>query len=273
VIVADRWYDSHPDLEIYFQGDILSGIPFPTLPTFLPAAKQESWAILRPRLRRQGEENRPDGKILKTLPNELVGRAAKDVPDVWSRPNEEGEFVITQCNKIHVAVVSRSCDIDKASRKHFLIAPVFHVRDLVPEQRTAEKLRDLRANGIMHWFYLPEKPQTFPESFVDLSQMTALHRTFFGVDLLRANLVARLSAEGTTAFQQSLSLFYGVEFGFSHKDVCRQAGRYSCASCFFSHRNQHHVQDFAAGTAFGACPHCREDAMWVKVPPQPQPRA
>jgi hypothetical protein len=266
VITADRWYDTNPDHQNYYQGDILSGIPFPVWPTFLPAAKQDVWGILRPRPRRQNADMHPAGEALWTLPNDLIARAAKDFPDAWARPDQDGEYVITFCRKIHVAVISRSCDIDKANRKHFLVAPVVHVRDLKPEQRTDEKLRDLRANEIFHWFYLPEKQPNLPESFADLSQMASLHRTFFDEEILRDNFVARLSGEGTAAFQGSLSSFYGVSFGFASHDTCPQNGRYACSSCFHAGKNEPYSREVSAGNIFGDCGFCREDAMWVKMP-------
>lgn len=265
MITADRWYDKNPELNNYYQGDILTGIPFPTLPTFLPAAKQDDWGILRPRARRQADV-RPVREVLRNLPNELIGRAAKDVPDAWAREDIEGEYVIAHCKKIAVALVSRSCDIDKHSRKHFLVAPVVHIKDLQPEQRTEEKLRDLRANEIFHWFYLPEKVPKLLESYADLSQMLPLHRTFFDVETLRANLIARLSAEGTIAFQSSLSNFYGVKFGFSPEDTCPQRGRYACSACFHLGSANPYSRDFNAGDTFGYCGFCREQALWVKMP-------
>jgi hypothetical protein len=266
VITADRWYDKNPDLKNYYQGDILSGIPFPTLSTFFPAGKQDVWGILRPRRKGQNDAVRPVGEVLRNLPNELIGRAAKDIPDAWTRPDGDGEHVITFCRKMHVALISRSCDIDKAMRKHFLVAPIVHVRDLIPAQRTDDKLRDLRANEIFHWFYLPEKEPHLPESFADFSQMVPLHRSFFDETVLKEQFAARLSGEGTLAFQQSLSSFYGINFGFAPHDTCPQNGRYSCASCFHGGRTEPSSRDVVAGNFFGDCQFCREATMWVKMP-------
>jgi hypothetical protein len=265
VITADRWYDETPDLKSFYQGDILSGIPFPTLPTFFPATKQDTWGVLRPRRKGQNDV-RPAGEVLRNLPNELIGRAAKDFPDVWARPDGDGEYIITFCRKMHVVLVSRSCDIDKAMRKHFLVAPIIHVRTLQPEQRTDEKLRDLRAGEIFHSFYLPERSPNLPESFADLSQMLPLHRSFFDETVLKENLVARLSSEGTLAFQQSLSNFYGTRFGFAPHDTCPQDGRYACGSCFHAGQSEPYSRDFNAGNVFGECGFCRENVVWVKMP-------
>ena len=266
MITAERWYDKYPDLKNYYQGDILSGIPFPTLPTFLPAPKQDVWGILRPRPKKQNVDARPIAEIIRNLPNELIGRAAKDVPDAWARADGDGEHIIAFCRKMYVAMVSRSCDIDKDARKHFVVAPIIHVKDLKPEQRTDEKLRDLRENEIFHWFYLPEKDPNLPESYVDLSHMLSLHRTFFDEETLRANFVARLSSEGTIAFQGTLSNFYGTRFGFASKDTCPQTGRYACSACFHAGREEPYSREFKEGNVFGDCGNCREEALWVKMP-------
>jgi hypothetical protein len=262
VITADRWYDQAPTLNCYFQGDVLSGIPLPALPTFLPATKQDAWGILRPRHRRQGDV-RPVGEILRNLPNELIGRAAKDVPDAWAGV---GEHIIAFCKKTTVTIISRSCDIDKHSRKHFLVAPVVHINDLKAEQRTDEKLRDLRANEIFHWFYLPEQGPQLPESYADLSQMLPLHRSFFDEETLQTNFVARLSAEGTAALQTSLSNFYGIKFGFSLEDACPQTGRFACSNCFHSGQAVPYSRNFTSGETFGECNLCGRSALWVKMP-------
>jgi hypothetical protein len=266
VITAERLYEPNPELQNYYQGDILSGIPFPTLPTFLPATKQDVWGILRPRpaRNRPNAEARPIAEILRNLPNDLIGRAAKDIPDAWTRP--EGEYIIAACRKMTVLMVSRSCDMDKDSRKHYLVAPVVAIDSLREEQRTEEKLRDLRANKIFHWFYLPEKPPSLPESYADLAQMLPLHKTFFDDATLRASLVTRLSPVGTISLQSSLSSFYGIKFGFAPEDICPQTGRYACSSCFHSGRPAPYSRDFKAGNVLGDCGFCREEAMWVKVP-------
>jgi hypothetical protein len=265
VITAERWYEQNPELNNYYQGDILSGIPFPALPTLLPAARQDAWGVLRPRPKRQADPRTAE-EVLRNLPNELIGRAAKDVPDAWGRADIDGEYIIAHCRKMSVAVVSRSCDLDKDSRKHFLVAPVVHIKDLKADLRTEGKLRELRDNEIFHWFYLPERPPNLIESFADLSQMVPLHRTFFDKETLRTNLVARLSAEGTTAFQVSLSNFYGVKFGFSPEDKCPQSARYACSACFHSGRKEPYSREFREGDLFGDCGHCREDAIWVRMP-------
>ena len=263
MITADQWYEENPDLSNYYQGDVLSEIPFPTLPTFLPASKQDTWGILRPRASRNRlADNRPVAEIMRNLPNELIGRAAKDVPDAWSDQN--GEHIIAHCRKTTVMLISRSCDVDKLQRKHFLVCPVIAVGSLPEAQRTEEKLRDLRANDIFHWFYLPPKG-TFPESFADLSIMGHLHRSFFDTELLKTNLLVRLSGAGTAGFQSALSNFYGKQFGFSPPDKVPQAGKFACSSCFHAGRAAHPPKNLVEGDFFGDCPACGEEAMWVRL--------
>ncbi|HTR47425.1 MAG TPA: hypothetical protein VMM16_08585 [Verrucomicrobiae bacterium] len=203
-------------------------------------------------------------EVLRNLPNELIGRAAKDVPDAWERP--EGEHIIAACRRMNVIMVSRSCDIDKDSRKHFLVAPVVAIDALKPEQRTDEGLADLRANKKFHCFYLPPKVPALPESYSDLSQMLPLHRSFFDDATLRERLIARLSGAGTIAFQRSLSEFYGTKFGFAPEDTCPQSGRYACSACFHSGQPKPYSRLVDQGKVFGDCGMCRENALWVRVP-------
>jgi hypothetical protein len=259
VITAEQWYDASPDHRNYYQGDVLSGFPLHSLPTFLPAAKQDVWGVLRPR----HNKGRPVEEVVRNLPNELIGRAAKDWPDAWTMPH--GEHVITGCKKMQVMLISRSCDIDKPSRKHFLVAPVISVMTLDGGQRTDDKLQSIRDNDIFHWFYLPARGANLSESFADLSQMVHLHRSFFDSETLSANLAARLSAMGTAALQSSLSDFYGTKFGFAPRDRCPQPARYACSACFHSGQPTPPSRNMGEGQSFGNCDLCGENAIWVKV--------
>lgn len=259
MIGAADWYDENPDFRNFYQGDVLTDFPFPNLPTFLPANKQDVWGVLRPRYLK----GRSIAEVVRNLPNDLIGRAAKDWPDVWATGSPE--FVIAACEKRTVMVVSRSCDIDKNSRKHFLVAPVATVDSLQTAQRTEDKLRDLRNNDIFHWFYLPANGG-IPESFADLSQIVPLHRSFFDDALLNSSLAARLSARGTAELQSSLSDFYGTKFGFASEDACPQSARYACAACFYSGQPTPTAMDCEEGLRFGDCDYCGDGALWIKVP-------
>jgi hypothetical protein len=260
VINAEQWYDAVADLQNYYQGDVLSDFPLFSLPTFLPAAKKEVWGVLRPRHNR----GRPIEEVLRNLPNELIGRAAKDWPDVWTMPH--GEHIIASCKKMRLMLVSRSCDIDKHSRKHFLVAPVVAVTALEAAQVADEKLRDIRDNNIFHWFYLPAKDPQLPESIADLSQMMTLHRSFFDDETLCTNLVARLSSAGTAALQSVLSDFYGTKFGFAPEDRCPQTAHYACSACFHAGQPTPRSRDVNEGEQFGGCGLCGENTLWVKLP-------
>lgn len=263
MITAEKWYDPNPDLTKCYQGDILSGIPFIVLPTFRPAEHETAWGVLRPK----DPRGRPLAESLRNLPNYLIARAAKDWPDVWTLKELDGaEYVMAVCKKRRVMLVSRSCDIDKNSRKHFLVAPVVAFTELHPDQqRDEEKLRDIRANEIFHWFYLPGSDK-LPESYADLSQIVPLHRTFFDRDVPTNNLLARLSSLGTGALEVALSNFYGRQFGFAPEDICPQDGLYSCSSCFYSGRAKQHVKKVRKENNFGVCDFCGDSAMWVKLP-------
>lgn len=259
MITAEQWYDASPDLRNYYQGDVLSDFPLHSLPTFLPATKQDVWGVLRPRQTR----GRTVEEVLRNLPNELIGRAAKDWTDVWTMPH--GEHVIAGCKKTQVMLISRSCDIDKPSRKHFLVSPVIAVATLDEAQRTEEKLQSIRENDIFHWFYLPANGTKLPESFADLTQMLPLHKSFFDGDTLNRSLVVRLSGVGTTALQSTLSNFYGTKFGFAPKDRCPQTARYACSACFYSGQPTPHSQNIPEAQQFRNCDLCGENALWIKV--------
>lgn len=201
-------------------------------------------------------------EVMNSLPTRLVGRAAKDVTDRWTMP--EGEYVVAGCRKMNVMIVSRSCALDNTKRKHFLVAPVVAVDELQPEQRTDQKLNDLRLNNIPHAFYLPAI-QGLRESYADVLRLVPIHRSFFPCDSIAGVLLARLSSQGGTALQCSMSNHFGKQFGFDHEDICQQAGQYSCSNCFHAGmKTQTHR--FLENQPFGPCPGCGGDASWVKLP-------
>jgi hypothetical protein len=196
------------------------------------------------------------------LPVELVGRAAKDVPDKWRMP--EGEFVASHAKKQNVMIVSRSCALDNPARKHVLVAPVIAVESLPPEQRGDEKLADLRENNIPHFFYLPAA-RGLAESYADLLLLTPIHRSFFPIDNMETRVAVRLSSRGIAAVQHAMSKHFGTQFGFDFEDICPQEGPYACSNCFHK-GTPTQPRNFAADRAFGVCERCGEDAAWVKLP-------
>jgi hypothetical protein len=258
VITADRWYDQQPDATLHYQGDVVKDIPFPTFPPSLPATRQEVWPLLRP----SNLRGRTINDAMAQLPVQLIGRAAREVPDGWNLPS--GEFAATHFKKQNVILISRSCALDNPSRKHCTVAPVREARSLPEAERRDDKLRDLRENDIPHLFYLPAK-DGLAESYADLLLLTPVHRSFFPTEAIGQVLVARLSSAGMMALQHTMSAHFGTKFGFDHEDVCTQTGRYSCSNCFHSGMATQ-TRTVQAQQPFSLCPACAEDAMWVKLP-------
>lgn len=258
MITAERWYDGNPDLTNFNQGDVIKDIPYAFWPQIKTASGASVWGILRP-LEQMGRSLR---EVLSSLPNQLVGRAEKDVPDAWKEP--DGEYVISGCKKMNVMIVSRSCAVDNPKRKHFLIAPVVAVGSLPEAQRGAGKLEELRKNGIPHYFYLP--PQTgLAESYADLLRLEPIHRSFFEIQDMQVQLVARLSSTASDTLQMALSQHFGTQFGFDCNDTCPQTGEYSCSNCFHEGLKVEKIT-FYAQKSFGPCKLCNEAAAWVKMP-------
>jgi len=257
VITAERWYDQHPDLTLHYQGDVIRDIPFPVFPPTLPASKEESWPILRP-MRLKG---RTVEQAMRQLPFELIGHAAKDVPDAWSLPS--GEWGIVHFKKQNVMMVSRSCALDYPKRKHVLVAPVHTVESLPEQEQEEAKLTSLRSNEIPHLFYLPAI-QAMPESFADLLVLTPIHRTFFRAEEIPVKRVARLSSVGTMALQHAMSDHFGTQFGFDQNDLCTQPVRYSCSNCFHAGSGVR-TKTVSLNQRFGTCDGCGEAAAWIKL--------
>jgi hypothetical protein len=195
---------------------------------------------------------------------ELTAKAAKEINDLWQNPL--GEHFVAVARRQNVLIITRSCAIDKDSTKHFLIAPVIKISDLPAEQRTDQKLADLRSDKIFDWFYLPAFGK-LEESFADLSQMIPVHWTFFGEKPKSDALLARLSSQGTSQLEILLSSFYGTIFGFDRNDTCKQAGLYACSRCFYSGVENITRKTVQAGQSFGECSTCGELSVWVKLPP------
>jgi hypothetical protein len=257
---TDGWYDENPDRSQYYQGDILREMPFPSWPMLKSANEQAKWGILRPL---QSGRRAPAPNAMTALPSYLEGRAARDVPDAFANP--DGEYVIGKCRLQQVLVVSRSCALDNAERrKHLLIAPVTEIASLRPEERSEGKLLDLRANNIPHLFYLPGFAG-LRESYANFMLITYLHRSFLDDGEISEKLLTRLSSPAASGLQMKLAEHFGMKFGFDHEDLCPQDGLYSCSNCFHSGNPTNHVT-FRAGSAFGACPRCGENAAFVKMP-------
>lgn len=223
-----------------------------------PAGRRDVWPVLRP----TNLQERTIQQAMNSLPTSLIGRAAKDVTDIWSFP--EGEYILAGARRMNVMLIPRSCALDNPKRKHFLVAPVFAIDDLPEAQRQADKLAELRKNGIPQSFYLPPW-RGLKESYADLLRMMPIHRTFFPAATLQGTLKARLSSVGTASLQTSLSRHFGMQFGFDHEDISPQSGRYSCSNCFHAGMSPQ-TRQVNGGVALGLCPGCGEDAAWIKLP-------
>lgn len=254
----DEWYDTTPDLSKYYQGDVLRDIPFPYWSTFETANDQHKWAVLRP-LRSQ--HDRSVIQTMKRLPIQLEARARSDISNAF---HEGQEYVVGKCKLSNVQVISRACQLDYGKRKHLVVAPITAIESLPPEQRSEDKLKDLRAGKIPHYSYLPANA-SFPESFSDLHKMTSIHRTFLPDDDVQGILIARLSSAGMAQLQRHISTHFGKQFGFDHTDIVPQNGRYACSNCFHLGNSVVH-REFTKGNVFGACETCGEDAAFVKFP-------
>ncbi len=198
---------------------------------------------------------------MSQLPNKLVGRAAKDVPDVWTL--SYGEFAAVNIKNQNVMIISRSCALDNTHRKHCLTAPVRAVATLPTQERSEGKLRALRENEIPQSFYLPEK-EGLPESYADLLMLTPIHRSFFAPEKIGSHRLAKLSGAGTSALQLAMSDHFGMKFGFSEHDKCTQQGSYRCMSCFHLGNNTP-LRAKRENQEFGTCEFCGDQASWVKI--------
>jgi len=257
--LVDGLYDPEPDLAEFSQGDVLSGIVFPTWPTFKPASIQAKWGILRP-LR--------SGRLISqqsmdVLPNQFEARSERDVPDAFSTLFDRSEYVVGHCKLREVIILSRSCFLDNDRRKHLVIAPVTAIATLPEVQRSPEKMGGLRRGEIPHNFYLPAT-SVMGESFADLLMTTSIHKSFLPTDDVGGKLLARLSPLGMAKLQMTLSIHFGMQFGYDHEDNCPTDGLYSCSACFHTGREVSRRQ-YAAGTPFGACLVCGDRAAFVKV--------
>jgi hypothetical protein len=262
LITAAEWYDPNPDLENFYQGDVIKDVPFFIFPTYSEKSKEGKWPVLRPRYLKPGKTLE---EAMKQMPVDLVAKPAKDItnPAPWTHPL--GEYVMAVARRTTVMIVTRSCAVDKPSTKHYLVAPVVSVGDLPEPARTPEKLEYLRNNEVFEWFYLPPR-DGFAESFADLGQMLPVHWSFLGEKPTPAGLIARLSSQGTACLQALLSDFYGTIFGFSHEDKCPQTATYVCSKCFYTGQTEITRKIIIASEIFGECPKCGKAVTWVKIP-------
>jgi hypothetical protein len=178
------------------------------------------------------------------------GSSQTTLADAWERKTE---LVLSKATKLPVMIVSQTCDID--NRNWIQVAPVHGVAHF-----SEAKLASLAAGDINFMFFLPPQPPSLVQnSCVDLSQITTVHTSYLG----RGNRILHLTANARIRLQTHIAEFYGRPFGFNIRDAVPQSATFICANCFFSLAVVQQMS-FAQGAAFGECPGCGVDALWVK---------
>jgi hypothetical protein len=240
-IDASRWYDSNPDTQNLYQGDIIEGVPVVITPP-----KGIRWVILRPRLSGLPEHT-PGG-----LPKNLRADVDSAFSSAWQSP--DGELVLAHASIEKVMIITQSCDLDW--KKNVQVVPVFPIASAPPL-----KVEDIRANRVGTWFYLPADGK-FGESFADLSRVTTVSTSYFRPDYL----VKRLSSVAMLDLQNTLSDYYARPFGFNIRDEVPQETLYACANCFFTGQESRQTIRPPVGCKFPSCKQCGNDALWIKLP-------
>jgi len=238
---ASIWYDSHPDAGARYQGDVLNGIPV----VLMPPHGDGSWIALRP----SPPITVPEAKAGRT-PKSFRPHADGSQSNPWAGGNE---LVLALATKAKVMLVTQTCDLDH--RNAYQVAPIFDVSKL-----DEMKLESLRAGGIKYMLHLPSDPPRLPEeSYVDLSQITTVHKSYFRA----AQLIERLTPRAIFELQSYLAKLHGRPFGFDVRDTVPQSAEYLCINCFLARaaiQNVVHVE----GARFSPCPSCDASAKWIK---------
>lgn len=95
--------------------------------------------------------------------------------------------------------------------------------------------------------------------------MTAIHRDLLPDEEVKTRLASRLSSASASRLQMALARFFGTSFGFDRWNDCPQSGFYSCSACFYQGREVKRTF-FRAGSSFGPCLICGDEAEYVKLP-------
>jgi hypothetical protein len=236
------WYQSNPDYAVLNQGDVLDGVPTVVMPS-----ASKTWVLLRP-----AHPVTVLGALSGQTPKSFRPRSESDTPDAWVNGEE---LVLAKGSRRRVMLVNHGCDLDH--RNYLQLARVYNAAAL------ATKAESLRGNEITYAFFLPASPPDFPEDqFADLSQLSAVHKSY----LREAILVRRLSARATFELQRHLASFYGRPFGFSIDDNVAESGQYLCANCFYTDGVLVSA-GMTAGDKFTPCSRCTVKAVWLKAPP------
>lgn len=240
-IDASSWYIPRLGDTGLYQGDVVEGIPV----VLMPPASGRPWTILKP-----SPPTTRDQALAGNLPKNFYPRPKEPDPEVWS--NQE-ELVLAKGIKTRIMILTQSCDIDR--RNYLQVAPIYDATGM-----NNLKLASLRALDIFYMFYLPPDESGFPESYVDLTQIGSIHRSY----LKDAVPIKKLSAIATTSLQVHIADFFGRPFGFNTRDLVPESGSYTCVNCFHTKTVIQSLPQ-TSGEPFTVCPGCGEDALWLKL--------
>jgi len=228
-----------------FQGDI-----FDDIPVLFPSSVGP-WILLRPGPWGKTPPS-PKEALAGRTPQGFVPRGETGLADAWSYGATE--FVLARAENVSVMVLTQSCDISQ--RKTYQVAPVKPVSGL-----EGTKVETLRAGRIKYMFYLPAMTLAGAESFVNLSLMTTVHKSYFE----GRTPIARLTEASASCLRRHLSEFHGRPFGFDGSDPVPAAGMYQCVYCFFA-AGVLTQKEFAAGEGFKSCARGCDPMQWIDLP-------
>ncbi len=256
-ISAKDWYEPNPDLNSYYQGDIVRDVPI----IFLPD-KISKWLLLR-----------PDPRAAKHIDAVLGGKMCKwlevrdegHLKDAWQFGKRE-ELVAAKAQMTNVIILTQSCDI--VHRDYYQIAPIY------PEsEQKNSALTHLRENELSFTFFLPAvAPHLQENSYANLAHTTLIPKAFFPRDKVADKLGARLTEFARTRLQEQLAYYFGRPFGFGARDKAKETAEFVCISCFYKTAKPV-TEKFERDAQFTPCKTCGE-ARWLRVVPpgqDPQP--
>jgi hypothetical protein len=254
-ISAKDWYEPHPDLNSYYQGDIVRDVPV----IFLPD-KISKWFLLR-----------PDPRSNKHIDDLLGGEICKwfeafpegQVKDRWQSAKRE-EFVAAKARLTKAIILTQSCDI--VQRDYYQIAPIY----AETEQKETAVAR-LRENELNYTFFLPAyAPHLQENSYADLAHTTLIPKAFFPRDGVADRIGARLTEFARTRLQEQIAYYFGRPFGFGTRDKAKDTSEYACISCFYKTASSVR-ETFERDSHFTPCRTCGE-ARWLRIVPPGQDR-
>lgn len=240
----ERFYDAAPlEPHLLYQGEILLNVPLMLMP------KPNRWQLLRTKT----------GDLLETLkkgenPATVRVLDSNQTAEVWDN-HGDGDFAMARLSKRPVLVVSQTCDV--SNKDWIAVAPIHEAGELTAERRAVA-----REGGMFDVFYLPANPDyNFPESFGDLSQLQAVHKSY--IKRLAPGQHFRLTQRNTLLLQQRITRYFGRPNSFdARSDKVPRSGVYMCIGCFYMD-GQVSSFELQEGSAFPACANC-DGFQWVK---------